>query len=84
MSLRPGREVSQGDNTGDRTHSVVHQENNTLLGLLELLESARLAGVTRASFEVSYKFLQAPAPQTGFLDLAHLSSVEKFMDIIII
>ena len=34
-----------------------HQENNTMLGWLEMLESTRLAKITRSSFKILKKFL---------------------------
>ena len=34
-----------------------HQENNTMLGWLEMLESTRLARITRSSFKILKKFL---------------------------
>ena len=36
---------------------LVHQENNTLLGWLEMLETTRLARDTRSSFKILKKFL---------------------------
>ena len=35
----------------------MHQENNTMLGWLEMLESTRLARITRSSFKILKKFL---------------------------
>ena len=36
---------------------ILHQENNTFLGWLEMLESTRVARNTRSSFEILKKIL---------------------------